>query len=156
MYGKDNSIEDISISLFDKPESYYSESQNNAKEYCKNINDLELTNNQWIHASIIGENEKVFLKIPPKFDVLLKIDDLGVQKLLRDISTSDLAKALKGADEEIIEKVFKNMTKRSVVMLKENMEGLGQVSIDDIRTSRNKIIDALKHLESTGEIVVLV
>jgi flagellar motor switch protein FliG len=48
------------------------------------------------------------------------------------------------------------MTKRSVVILKENMEGLGQVSIDDIRTSRNKIIDALKHLESTGEIVVLV
>jgi hypothetical protein len=153
-YGKDKLIECISVSLFDKADSYYSESKSNALHYCENINDLELKGDAWIHASIVNENEKFFLLRPPKLDMLNKLDDRSVQRLLREVPRTDLARALRDADGEIKEKVFRNMTKRSVLMLKEDLESLPEMSNDDVRSSRNNIIEAIQKLCSSGEIVI--
>jgi flagellar motor switch protein FliG len=154
MYGKDESIESISISLFDRAGPYYSETTNNALNYCENINDLELKDNHWIHASIVNENEKVFLLKPPKLDILNKLHDRSLQRVLQEVSRTDLARALRGVDEAIKEKVLKNMSKRSATMLREDMESLHEMSNDDIRSSRNRIIEAIQRLSSRGEIVV--
>jgi hypothetical protein len=154
MYGKGESIESISVSLFDRAGSYYSESNDNALQYCENINDLELKDNAWIHAGIVHENEKVFLLKPPRLDILNKLHDRSLQRVLREVSRTDLARALRGADEKIMEKVFRNMTKRSVSMLKEDMELSCEISNDDVRSSRNNIIAIVQKLCSRGGIVI--
>jgi flagellar motor switch protein FliG len=122
--------------------------------YCENINDLELKDNHWIHASIVNENEKVFLLKPPKLDILNKLHDRSVQRVLQEVPRTDLARALRDVDEEIKGKVLRNMSKRSVVMLKEDLESLREISNDDVRSSRNKIIEIIQKLCSSGQIVI--
>jgi flagellar motor switch protein FliG len=156
MYGKNESVESISISLFDKTESYHSESRGSAIEYRNNINNLELTDNNWIYAHIAEENKKIILQKPLKllFDIVKQLDDRAVQKVLREVDSMDLVKALKDADEETKEKIFKNTSKRATAMIQEDIEALHGVTKDDIQSSQNEIIEAIRHLSSTGEIVI--
>jgi flagellar motor switch protein FliG len=155
-YGKNEVIEGASISLFDKTEvsPYYSNPTDTAAEYCNNINDLELKDDNWIYSRIIKENEKFILEKPLKFDIINRLDDLSIQKVLREIDSTELAKVLKDIDEETKEKVFKNMTKRAVAMMKENIESLHQISNEDIRSAKRKIVSIIQHLAFIGEIVV--
>jgi DNA-directed RNA polymerase beta' subunit len=155
MYGKDESVESISIGLFDnKKNSYYSTSKNGALNYCINVNDLELKDNNWIYSTIIDENEKILLLKPSMFEMINNLHDFSIQKLLRETEKTDWAKALIDADNKIKEKIFKNMTKISAVMLKEDMESLHEISAKDIKLSRIKIIQTIQRLSATGEIIV--
>lgn len=155
MYGKDDSVEAVSISLFDRINSYYSESKNNAKNYCKNINAIELKDNKWIYATIVEENEKIILCKPPKFDdIINKLDDNSLQKLLLEITRNDLAKALINTSEETMDKIIKNMSKRSAVILKEDMESFNRISKGDILSSREKIIEIIKNIPSEDELII--
>jgi flagellar motor switch protein FliG len=154
MYGKGNTIESISISLFDGLEPPYSSRLNsNAINYCNNINALELTNDQWIYASIIGENKKVLLEKPPKFDIINLLDDKALQRILREISSTDLAKALVDCNEETKEKIFKNMSKRPARILREDMDALKDITINEIKSSQESIVEIVKRLTESGEIV---
>jgi hypothetical protein len=155
MYGKDESIESISIGLVEnKGNSYYSSSRNGALNYCMNVNDLELKDNKWVYATPIEENEKILLLKPSMFDMINNLDDRSIQKLLRETHNTDLAKALTDTDNTIKEKIFKNMTKVAVRMLKEDMESLHDVSPNDIKLSRNKILQTIQKLSAAGEIIV--
>jgi hypothetical protein len=153
VYGQNESTEGISISLFDK--SMYSTSSNNAINYCNTINGLELKDNQWIHAGIIDENKKIILQKHPQFDIINKLADLSLQRILREVSKNDLAKALVNIDESTMEKINRNMTKRSAKMLQEDINALHSIDHNDIKLSRRKIIDAIQRLINTGEIVIL-
>lgn len=154
MYGKKDAVECFSITLFDNIETYYSKSKNNAINYCNNINDLELNDEKWVHASIIGENTKIIIAKPHTFDILNKMDERCLQRVLREISNKDLAKALLDTNEAIKEKLFENMSRRSVAMLKEDMETLKDISINEIKESRNNILAIIRRLSDTGEIIV--
>ena len=153
MYGKDESAESISISLFDKIEPYYSDSKDNAINYCNNINDLELANNQWIYASIVDENKKILLENPVKFDIINTLDDHALQKVLRVVSKIDLAKALQDIDRKTKEKVLRNMSKTAAAMLEEDIELSRNISNKDIKDSRKKVIEVIQRMALTGEII---
>ena len=155
MYGKGESIDSVSIGLFDYDSSYYSSSKDNALSYCNNINDLELKGDNWIYSTIVNENEKMSLSKPLAFDIIGNLPDLSIQKLLREINGLDLAKALIGVDDKIGEKIFKNMSERAAVMIKEDMDSLCGRGIDktDIKKSRDKIVQTIRRLSSTGVIV---
>ena len=88
------------------------------------------------------------------FDIITKLDDRAVQKMLREVDQQELAKALKGADLEIQEKIFRNMSRRAATMLKEDMEFMGPVRVADINDSRDKIIKTILNLEANGDIVI--
>jgi len=88
------------------------------------------------------------------FDIITKLDDRAVQKMLREVDQQELAKALKGADVEIQEKIFRNMSRRAAIMLKEDMEFMGPVRVADINDSRDKIIKTILNLEANGDIVI--
>ena len=88
------------------------------------------------------------------FDIITKLDDRAVQKMLREVDQQELAKALKGADVEIQEKIFRNMSRRAAIMLKEDMEFMGPVRVTDINDSRDKIIKTILNLEANGDIVI--
>lgn len=89
------------------------------------------------------------------FDDVLKLDDKSLQELLREISTEDLAKALKLVDENIREKVFKNMSKRGAEMLKEDIEMMPPTRLSEVEESQRTILDVTKRLESEGKIMIL-
>ena len=88
------------------------------------------------------------------FDVITRLDDRAIQKMLREVDQMELAKSLKGADEEIQKKIFRNMSKRAANMLQEDMEFMGPVRLADVNEARDEIIKIILNLEANGDIVI--
>jgi len=88
------------------------------------------------------------------FDNLNDVDDRGIQALLREVSTDSLTLALKGADEELKEKILKNMSKRAAEMLREDMEARGPVRLSEVEVAQKEIISTARRLAEEGDIVL--
>jgi flagellar motor switch protein FliG len=88
------------------------------------------------------------------FDDLVQVDDRGVQELMKEISKDDLPLALRGANPEVKEKFFKNMSSRAAEMLKEDMEAKGPVKVSDIEKAQQNILKVCRKLEEEGRIVI--
>ncbi|MCD5405546.1 MAG: flagellar motor switch protein FliG [Desulfotomaculum sp.] len=88
------------------------------------------------------------------FEDIVKLHDVSIQKVLREVDTRDLALAMKGANEEVNERIFKNMSKRAAAMLKEEIEYMGPVRLRDVEEAQQKIVNVIRKLEESGEIVI--
>lgn len=88
------------------------------------------------------------------FEDIIHIDDRGIQTILKEISTDDLALALKMASEELKEKIFKNMSSRAVEILKEEMEAKGPVRVSDVEKAQMNVVRVARRLEEEGKIVI--
>ena len=88
------------------------------------------------------------------FENLIDVDDRGIQTLLREVSGDLLQKALKGADDNLKEKIFKNMSKRSAETLKEDMQTMGPMRISDVESAQKEILTIARRLADSGEIVL--
>lgn len=88
------------------------------------------------------------------FDDLVKLDDRGIQSLLKEINNEDLVVALKSATETLREKIFKNMSQRAVQIIKEEMEAKGPVKISDVERAQQNILKVARRLESEGKIIL--
>ena len=73
------------------------------------------------------------------FDDLVKVDDKGIQALLKEVQTESLVIALKGAPPELREKVFKNMSTRAAETLREELESRGPVRVAEVETEQKEI-----------------
>jgi len=90
------------------------------------------------------------------FDDLLKLDDKAIQTLLKEIDNSQWSIALKGASEEIKQKVLGNLSQRAADMLREDMEYLGPVKVSDVENVQQQIVDTVRRLEDSGDIEISV
>ncbi len=88
------------------------------------------------------------------FDDLVYVEDTGIQKSLREIDTKDLALALKSANEEVREKVLKNMSERAREMIKEEIDFMGPVRLKQVEEAQQKIVAIVRRLEDSGELVI--
>ena len=90
------------------------------------------------------------------FEDILLLDDKAIQRVLRDVTwtTRDLAVALKGANEQVQNAIFNNLSKRLVVMIKEDMEFMGPVRMKDVKEAQQKIVNIIRKLEDSGEIII--
>jgi len=88
------------------------------------------------------------------FDNLIEVEDRGIQALLREVSSDSLILALKGADEEIREKIFKNMSKRAAEMLREDLEAKGPVRLSEVEAAQKEILSIARRMAESGEIVL--
>lgn len=88
------------------------------------------------------------------FEDILLLDDRAIQRVLRDVDNSDLAIALKGSNEEVQNAIFNNLSKRLAVMIKEDMEFMGPVRMKDVEEAQQKIVNIIRKLEDSGEIVI--
>ena len=88
------------------------------------------------------------------FEDIVMLDDRAIQKVLREVDTSELAKALKAVDSEVQDKIFRNMSKRAAGLLKDDMEYMGPIRMKDVEESQQKIVSIIRKLEEQGEIVV--
>jgi len=88
------------------------------------------------------------------FEDIVMIDDRSVQRVLREVESQDLALALKGSSNEVTQKIFNNMSSRAADMLKEDIEFMGPVRLRDVEEAQQRIVNIIRRLEDTGEIVI--
>jgi flagellar motor switch protein FliG len=88
------------------------------------------------------------------FDDILRVNDRGVQNVLKGIDTSQLSMALKTASEELRDKFLKNMSKRAADLIKEEMEFMGPVRLADVEAAQQAIVDVVRRLEEQGEVII--
>ncbi len=88
------------------------------------------------------------------FEDILTLDDKSIQRVLREIENNELAVALKGTNEEVQNVIFKNLSKRLASMIQEDMEFMGPVRLKDVEDAQQKIVNVIRRLEDSGEIIV--
>ncbi|MCY1278380.1 Flagellar motor switch protein FliG [compost metagenome] len=88
------------------------------------------------------------------FDNLADVDDRGIQALLREVSSDVLVLALKGADEPVREKVFRNMSKRAAELLRDDLEARGPVRVSEVEGAQKEILTIARRMADSGEIAL--
>lgn len=88
------------------------------------------------------------------FNDILILEDRAIQRILQEVDMQMLAKALKGSKPKIQTKIFRNMSRRTANMLKEDMKCMGPIRLTDVDKSRKEIVKIILCLEDTGEIVI--
>lgn len=88
------------------------------------------------------------------FDDIVFVDDSGIQKTLREVESKDLALALKASNDEVANKVYKNMSERAREMIKEEIEFMGPVRMKNVEEAQQKIVAVIRRLEESGDVVI--
>ena len=88
------------------------------------------------------------------FEDILALDDKSIQRVLREVDNNELAVALKGSAEEVQTIIFNNLSKRLATMIREDMDYMGPVRLKDVEEAQQKIVNVIRKLEDTGEIII--
>ena len=88
------------------------------------------------------------------FDDIVKIDDKGIQTLLKEVPNEKLLLALKTSTEEIRNKIFKNISQRAAQMLKDDLSNMGPSRLSDVETAQVEIVSVARRLEGEGKILI--
>ncbi|MBP2662596.1 MAG: fliG [Firmicutes bacterium] len=121
------------------------------------LNRVDRTTERTIIENMEVQNPELAEEIKKRmfvFEDIVLLDDRSLQLVLREIENKDLALALKATSSEVANKVYKNISKRAAEMLKEEIEYMGPVRIRDVEESQQKIVNNIRRLEESGEIVV--
>ena len=87
------------------------------------------------------------------FEDILTLDDRSIQRVLREVDNNELAIALKSANEDVQNAIFNNLSKRLAAMIREDMDFMGPVRMKDVEEAQQKIVNIIRKLEDSGEIV---
>lgn len=88
------------------------------------------------------------------FEDIVKIDDRGIQTLLKEVPNDRLLLALKTANEEIKGKIFKNLSQRAAQLLKEDLDSMGPAKLSDVEAAQQEIVNTARRLEQEGKILI--
>jgi flagellar motor switch protein FliG len=88
------------------------------------------------------------------FENLLDVDDRGIQSLLREVQSESLIVALKGAPDELREKIFKNMSQRAAEMLRDDLEAKGPVRVSEVEAEQREILKIVRRMAEEGQLVL--
>jgi flagellar motor switch protein FliG len=88
------------------------------------------------------------------FEDILLVNDKGIQAVLKEVDNEELSLALKTASQELKDKIFKNMSSRAAELIGEDMQYMGPVRVSDVESAQQKIVDIVRRLEDSGEIII--
>ena len=88
------------------------------------------------------------------FEDLKKIDDRGIQTILKEVPRDQLVLSLKTASDELKELLFRNVSQRAAQMIQEDLGSMGPVKLKDVEKAQQGIVDTVRRLEAEGKIVV--
>ena len=88
------------------------------------------------------------------FEDIAKLNNVTVQRVLREISNTDLAVALKMATEDVTKTIFNNISKRLQEMIRDDMDVMGPVRVRDVEEAQQRIVNVIRKLEDDGEIII--
>jgi flagellar motor switch protein FliG len=121
------------------------------------INRADRATERLILEGLAGRNPELAEEIRSKmfmFEDITSLDDRSIQLVLRQVETNDLATALKGVREEVRQKVMRNLSERAAENLADEIEMLGPVRLRTVEESQAKIVQAIRTLEESGQIVI--
>jgi flagellar motor switch protein FliG len=121
------------------------------------LNQVDRTTEKNIMEGMEKENSELAEKIKESmfvFEDIITLDDVSIQRVLREVETKELALALKGCSEEVANAIYRNQSKRAAASLKEDMEFLGPVRLMDVEKAQMHIINVIRRLDEAGEIVI--
>ena len=122
------------------------------------LNSVDRSTEKRIMETLNTEDNDLAEEIKKKmfvFEDILTLDNRAIQLLLRqDIDNRELAVALKGSSQELQNLIFANQSQRLATMIKEDMEYMGPVRRTDVEESQQKIVNIVRRLQDTGEIIL--
>ena len=121
------------------------------------LKQVDRTTEKNITEALERENPELAEKVKESmfvFEDIVTLDDVSIQRVLREVETKDLALALKGSSEEVANAIFRNQSKRAAASLKEDMEFLGPVRLMDVEKAQMKIVSIIRRLDEAAEIVI--
>ncbi|MBP2031379.1 flagellar motor switch protein FliG [Clostridium algifaecis] len=121
------------------------------------LNRVDRTTEKNITEGLEKEDAELAEKIKESmfvFEDIITLDDVAIQRVLREVDTKELALALKGCSEEVGDAIFRNQSKRASAALKEDIEFLGPVRLMDVEKAQQKIVNIIRRLDEAGEIVL--
>ncbi len=152
-----NELDDIMEKQFAGKSSAKTSSMGGAKAAANIINLLEPSQEGLIMEQITKTDQQLGAKIQDLifvFDNLLELDDRSMQELMRQVPSDRLLLALKGADDALKEKIFKNMSQRASEMLKDDLEAKGPVRISEVEGAQREILQIARKLADAGAIAL--
>lgn len=121
------------------------------------LNQVDRTTEKNITEGLQREDPELAEKIKQSmfvFEDIITLDDVSIQRVLREVETKDLALALKGCSEDVANVIFRNQSKRAASSLKEDIEFLGPVRLMDVEKAQQGIVNIIRRLDEAGEIVI--
>jgi flagellar motor switch protein FliG len=121
------------------------------------LNRVDRTTERTIIENLEVQNPELAEEIKKRmfvFEDIVLLDDRSLQLVLREIDSKDLGLALKASSSEVAEKIYKNMSKRAADMLREEIQYMGPVRIRDVEEAQQKVVNVIRRLEESGEIIV--
>src|SRR5690606_12176373 len=88
------------------------------------------------------------------FEDLNRLDDRSIQLVLREIASDSLIVALKGADAELRERIFRNMSQRAADTLREDLESKGPVRLSEVEAEQKEILKTVRRLAEEGQVML--
>ena len=89
------------------------------------------------------------------FDDIIGLDDNAIQRIVKEVDSKTIALALKAAQNDLKEKIFKNMSERAAEMLQDELQFLGPVRVKEVENAQKVLLDVIRELEEAGEITIL-
>lgn len=88
------------------------------------------------------------------FEDLIQLPDNFIQRVLKEVNSKDLVLAMRGANEDVNTRIYKNMSKRAAEMIKEEMEIMGPVRLKEVEKAQQKVVTIIRKLDESGEIII--
>jgi flagellar motor switch protein FliG len=152
-----NELDDIMEKQFAGKSSAKTSSMGGAKAAANIINLLEPSQESVIMEQISKADQQLGSRIQDLifvFGNLIELDDRSMQELMRQVPSDRLLLALKGSDEDLKEKIFKNMSQRAAEMLKDDLEAKGPVRISEVEGAQREILQIARKLADAGAIAL--
>jgi flagellar motor switch protein FliG len=121
------------------------------------MNNMDRTAEKNIFDELNRKDENLSEEIRKKmfvFEDITGLDDMSIQRFLREVDNRDLVFALKGANQEVRDVIFRNMSNRAADTVKTDLEYTHNVRLKDVEEAQQRIVGVIRRLESEGEIVI--
>ena len=122
------------------------------------MNHMDRSNEKYIFDELSKKDEALSDEIRKRmfvFEDITILDDLSIQRFLRDVDSKDLVLAIKGSNQEVSNLIFKNMSQRQAETIKSDLEFTHNVRLRDVEESQQRIVAIIRRLEEEGELVIM-
>ena len=122
------------------------------------MNNMDRANEKYIFDELTRKDAALCEEIRKRmfvFEDITALDDMSIQRFLREVDSKDLVFALKGANKEVAEVIFKNMSTRSSESVRSDLEYTHNVRLRDVEEAQQRIVGIIRRLESEGELVIM-
>ena len=122
------------------------------------MNHMDRSNEKYIFDELAKKDEGLSDEIRKRmfvFEDITILDDMSIQRFLRDVDGKDLVLAIKGSNQEVSNLIFKNMSQRQAETIKSDLEFAHNVRLRDVEEAQQRIVAIIRRLEEEGEVIII-